>query len=309
MQVIGTIRTGELVATRINDDFSWAEGLIQPQTSSINPVSERALLEAVLQSIEPVGDTELAYSACTDGRLPVRLMDDEMVPVREQLVGADEVSAFYVAETLGLSFYQDPDAPVQERVQAATAFLRENGLLPSSHVACGAGAGFVAVMQNIPRFAQIPAYLARQQALVPALVYDQTLHDRMMAERQIRLADSSLYQGLNHQMFLDAVTATSGTRAVAELKDDGRGVHGHVEEAIIRLRIPGYALNVARLAELTGGRQVFSVNDNRIERLARLFGRGNDDDYRRAYMALEDFADAGHATLAKDLPTWIIERA
>jgi len=266
------------------------------------------MTEAVLQSIEPVTDSELAYSACTDGRLPVKLLSGEPIPVREQMVGADMVSAFYVAETLGASFYKDPAAPVAERVADVAAFLKENGLLPSSHIACGAGAGCVAIAQNILEFVQDERYTARQKALVPSAVYDETLHAAMVAESAARLA-SNIYEGLTAQTFLDAVEQVSGKRAIAELSDDGRGVHGHVEEDIVRVRIPGYAINEAKVAELTGGREVFGVNDTRIEKIARLFARGNDSDYRKAYLALEDFADAGHGTLAKGLPTWIVTQA
>jgi hypothetical protein len=130
----------------------------------------------------------------------------------------------------------------------------------------------------------------------------------MLADGKARLA-SGAYAGLTAQTFLDAVEQVSGKRAIAELNDDGRGVHGHVEEAIIRLDLEGYAVDEAKVGKLTGGREVFGVNDNRMAKLARLFSRGNDVDYRKAYMALEDFADAGHGTLAKDLPTWIVTRS
>jgi hypothetical protein len=113
---------------------------------------------------------------------------------------------------------------------------------------------------------------------------------------------------LSADIFLEAVEAVSGKQAIAELQDDGRGVHGHVEEAIVRIKTPGYAIDEARLASLTGGREVFGVNDARMERMARLFGRGTDNDFRIACMALEDFADCGHGTLANGLPTYIISQ-
>jgi hypothetical protein len=193
-------------------------------------------------------------------------------------------------------------------VRDVAAFLKENHLLPSSHIACGAGAGFVAIVQNIAQFAADPAYVARLKELLPDYIYDDGLHKQILDASTGRLA-AGAYEGLSAQTFLDAVEAASGQRAIAELLDDGHGVHGHLEEAIIRVRIPGKAINEAKVSELTGGREVFGVNDNRIEKLARIFSRGNDADYRKAYMALEDFADAGHGTLAKDLPTWIVTLA
>lgn len=303
------IKVGAFMATKVRDDLLWAEGAIQPQSRFNTETDQRTLTEAVLASIEPVSDSELPYSSCTDGRIPVQLANGEKIPVREQMVGADMVSAFYVAEVLGARFYKDVAAPVAARVKEVADFLHENDVLPSSHIACGAGAGFVAIMQNIVRFSADERFVNRRQELIPADVYSAALHDEMIQSVRQCLQLPTRYEGLTAQTFLDAVIAVSGSRAIAELKDDGRGVHGHVEEQIIRIRVPGYAINEAKVAELTGGREVFGVNDVRIEKIARLFGRGNDDDFKMAYMALEDFANAGHGTLAKGLSTWIVEAA
>jgi hypothetical protein len=299
---------GSLVARRIVDDLSWGEGDIQPHAGHAGVDSQHALMDAVLDNIEPVSDAEAVYSNCTDGRLPMRLLNDEKVPVREQLVGADMVSAFYVAESLGPRFYRDPRAPVDERVHDVAEFLHENGLLPSSHVACGAAGGFVVIAQNIIHFSQDSRYIQRLQTLLPEGVFDATLHETMLKEGQVRL-QTGAYEGLSAETFLRAAEKVSGRRAIAELRDDGRGVRGHVEEAVVRVRVPGKAINEAQVIAETGGRQVFGVNDDRMDYLARLFARGNDQDYRIAVMALEDFASSGHATLAKNLPTYIITPA
>lgn len=296
---------GSLAARRIVDDLSWGEGSIQPQADHADAQAQHALVDAVLDSIEPVSESESAYSSCTDGRLPVHLLDGERVPVREQMVGADMVSAFYVAESLGARFYRNPKAPVAERIMDVANFLHENGLLPSSHVACGAAGGFVTIVENIIRFSQNSRYIQRLQELLPEGVFDAALHETIIKEARSRL-DTGAYDGINPDMFLQAAEKISGKHAIAELRNDGRGVSGHVEEAIMRVRVPGKAINEAQVAAKTGGREVFGVNDNRMERLARLFARGNDQDYRIAVMSLEDFASGGHATLAKDLPTYII---
>lgn len=306
--VISNITVDDLVATRIQDDLSWGEGAIVPQAAYTDTSDQKALITAVLQSIEPVSGDEAAYSSCTDGRIPVKLLSGEAIPVREQMVGADMVSAFFVAEVLGSNFYKDPKAPVAERVQEVAAFLRENDLLPSSHIGCGAAAGFVAIAGNILRFASNQQFVSRVKSLLPEGIFSEELLEELTADISARL-EAGVYEGLTADAFLETVTDVSGDRAVAELQDDGRGIHGHVEEFIIRVRMPGHAINEAKVAQLTEGREVFGVNDTRLEKLARLFGRGNDIDFRKAYIALESFADAGHATLAKDLPTWIITRS
>ncbi len=301
------VRVAGLVAARISDNLTWGEGTIRPLDAHASAEDQGMLLAAVLESIEPVTEEEMPYSACTDGRIPVRLMSGEVIPVREQVVGADLVSAFYVAEVLGASFYKDPAADVRVRLAEVADFLKENGLMPSSHVACGAAGGFVGVMQNIVRFSADKRFMARLRDLLPADVYDEQLYEAVVQASAQQL-NMDAYAGLDAQVFLGAALNASSEHAVAELKDDGRGIHGHVEELIIRVRIPGYGINEAKVAELTKGREVFGVNDNRIEKLARLFGRGNDSDYKKAHMALETFADAAHGTLAKDLPTWIVTK-
>jgi hypothetical protein len=300
-----TIVLNGFTATPIRDDLSWGVGAIKPQAAY---ESTDDLVQAVLQSLTQVTSDEQPYSACTDGRLPVRLLSGDAVPVREQLVGADMVSAFYVAESLGARFYQNPLAPVADRVREVTAFLQANGINPSSHVGCGAAAGFVTITGNAIIFNKDEQFAARQQALLPDGVYDAELHEEMLAANQARL-NGNVYDGLSADVFLAAVEAISGKQAIAELQDDGRGVHGHVEEAIVRVQVPGYAIDEAKVAALTDGREVFGVNDARMERMARLFGRGTDDDYRIALMALEDFADCGHGTLANSLPTYIVTLA
>ncbi len=309
ISIVDELRVGKFVAHHISDDLDWGQGDIRPQSSFIDQDDQRALLTAAMESIEPVTKQELAYSACTDGRMPVRLLDGEMIiPVREQMVGADIVSAFYVAETLGASFYKDPEAPVASRVKDVAMFLQANGLIPSSHISCGAATHFKMIVGNVIRFTANPAYVARLQALLPGGIYTPELHDLILKATKQRL-ENGAYEGLTAQTFIDAVEAWGGKHGIAELRDDNRGIHGHVEEQIIRLRIPGHGINECKLAKLTDGREVFGVNDNRIERVARLFGRGDDKDYRIAHIALEDFVDAAHGTLAKDLPTYVIEEA
>ncbi|HEY8999192.1 MAG TPA: hypothetical protein VIM53_02640 [Candidatus Saccharimonadales bacterium] len=297
---------GRLAARKIADDLSYGLGAIQPQTH--DATAEAELIDATLASIEPVAASELEFSACTDGRLPVKLADGGDVPVREQLVGADMVSAFYVAESLGERFYADPKAPVAERIADVAEFLSENGLLPSTHIACGAAGGFSAITENVVSFGRNPQYIERLKTLLPEDVYDNKLHDEMLKGNEARLK-ADAYAGLTPDIFVAAVKAVSGDHAVAELCDDGRGVHGHVEEAIVRIKVDGQALNPTALAEKTNGRQIFGVSDARMERLARLFSRGAEQDYRIAAMALEDFASSGHATLAKDLPTYVVSIA
>ena len=309
--VLDEVRSGNLIAERIDDGMEWGVGNIVPIPETADAESQRTLVKAALDSVEEVAEREKGTSGCTDGRRPLKLLSGEEVPARKQLVGGNLVTAFYMAEALGDRFYKEPDAPVQERIGSVADFLVGNGYVPSGHVNCGAGAGFTTVSENVYHFTQDTngLFVARAKLLLPDGVYNETLHNEMVAGNQRRATDGT-YDELNPQMFLDAIERVAGKRAIAELNDDGRGVHGHVEENILRMRIGNRAINEAKLAEATGGREAFVVNDDEMDELARLFARGgNDVDYAVARMAAEDFANAGHATLSKDLPTWRIREA
>lgn len=299
------IRIGDMVVTRIADDLSWGVGSIQPQAGFENDEDQAKLIAVVVASLSRVNQNELSYSSCTDGRLPVRLLDGEAVPVREQIVGTDTMLFFHMAEALGNRFYKDADEPLAERIQEVIAFMRDNGLVPCTHVACGAAAGYVPINDNLVKFTAEPRFIARQKALLPEGVYDEALRAEITKGYQDRLS-RGVYADWSDALLMEAIKEVSGGHAIAELNDDDRGVHGHVEEQIVRVQIAGMAINEAQVSARTGGREVFGINDLRLQRHAELLSRGQEEDYKIALMAAEDFTDGGHGTLAKDLPTYTI---
>ncbi|HYH74749.1 MAG TPA: hypothetical protein VD735_02195 [Candidatus Saccharimonadales bacterium] len=299
------VQIGDFIVTRIADDLSWGVGSIQPQDGLNNDADQQRLIETVIASLSRVNAAELAYSSCTDGRLPIKLLDGEAVPVREQIVGTDTMLFFHMAEALGSRFYKDPNEPLAERIQEVIAFMRDSGLVPCTHVACGAAAGYVPINENLVRFTAEPKFAARQQALLPEGVYDESLRATITKGYQDRL-ERGAYADWSDALLMEAVKTASGDHAIAELNDDQRGVHGHVEEQIVRIQVDGLAINETQVCARTSGREVFGVNDLRLQRHAQLIGRGQEEDYKIALMAAEDFTDGGHGTLAKDLPTYIV---
>jgi hypothetical protein len=305
-KVVDEVRYGNFIARRIDvdNDLAWGEGTIQPLAEYQSQEDHRTLIKAVLQSLEPVSKEQKPYSLCTDGRIPVALLDGSPVPVREQIVGTDTTSGLYVAETLGDSFYSTPNLSMDARISEVRDFLKAHGIMPCGHLACGAAAGFTVITENVPRFADNPLFESRTKALLPANTYDVELRVRMHQDNPKRL-QKDIYQDLSAELLLAAAERVSGKQAIAQLKDDGRGVNGHTEEAIIRVKVQGVAINEAKVAAMTGGREVFGVNDVRMDELAQLFAR-DETERKIARMALEDFANAGHGTLAKNLPTWVV---
>lgn len=302
---VNEVRTGTLIARHLPGDMAWGSGSILPIAEYASLEQQEALLRAVMKSLEPVADDERVYASCTDGRKPVRLLDDKTpAPVREQLVGADIVCAFAV-----MDIAEEASAePVQERLMRVAAFLQQQGIAPGTHLGCGAATYFQAILENIIKFSKDPAYLAHVQALLPAGIYDAAVETEIFSAIERKLAQQA-YDGLTLQTFIDTVTSRGGTHGIAELLDDHRGVHGHVEEQVIRVRVPDVAINTARLMELSNGRSVFGMNDLRMERLLKLLSDGDEKRYQRAYMILEHFNNAAYGTLARFLPTYIIEVA
>jgi hypothetical protein len=302
---IDAVQHGSFVATPIKDDLSWGKGQIEPEEAYTGTETKQQLVQTVLDSLAVVNNVEKRYSSCTDGRVPVRLHNGEAVPVREQLVGADTMVVFHMAEVLGGRFYRDPKAPLADRLQEVAVFLHENGLLPCTHIGCGAAGSYVQIVQNLIEFTKNEQFNTRQKNLLPEGTYSDTLREAITKGYEARLQNGA-YEGWSDQLVLDAVHKESPDRAIAELNNDGRGVHGHVEELIIRIQVDDIATNELQVIARTGGREVFSVNDVRMRHLAGLISRGHDEDYRLALMAAEDFTDGGHGTLAKNLPTYII---
>jgi hypothetical protein len=291
---------------------NWMTGAIKGRVFQ-DEAGRQTLAAAVIDSIEVVDEQERAFSSCTDGRQRQALLDGLAVPVREQLVGTDTVAAFVAAEALGERFYGKDDlyAPVERRIVKVVEFLTASGYRPTAHIACGAAGGFTTVLNRATQFIDEPQYIERLKQLVPDGVYDSTLHRLIVGGYQSRL-DSSVYDGYHDGLICEIVEESIGQHGVERYIDDGQGVHGHLEQAVVYLdpSIKGLALNPNKLiAEY--GIQVFAVNSRRADAIARLFSRGGSEemDYKTARLAIEDFAAAGHGTLAYGMETLIISAA
>lgn len=309
---VGATKQGQLVAHWLPQPASWMVGAIKGKLFA-DDAEREALAKAVIESIEPVNGSELVYSSCTDGRQRESLLDEEIVPVREQLVGTDSMAAFVAAEALGERFYGKDDlyAPVERRIDKVLEFLASNGYRPTAHIACGAAGGFLTVLNRSTQFIDNPSYIERLKRLLPDGVYDPALHRLIVGGYQSRL-DSGVYDGYRDGFVCELVERAVGLHAVEKYVDDGRGVHGHLEQAVVYLDqgVKGLALNPNKLIR-QHDMQVFAVNSSRADSIARLFSRGGSEemDYRTARLAIEDFAAAGHGTLAYGMETLIISRA
>lgn len=306
-------KDGRFVAEFLPYSSQWMVGGIEGRKFEGDGERE-AMARDIMACIEQVSHEQQAYSTCTDGRERLRLEDGKPVPVREQLVGTDTMMAFVAAEALGERFYdRDKElyASVTVRLHRVVSFLLEHGIQPTGHISCGAAGGFTGVMSRATQFIGSADYTARLQAVMPAGTYDSVLHRFIVGGYRSRL-DSKVYEGYYDGLVNEIVREKVGSQAVECFHDDGRGVHGHREQAIAYLddSISGQALNPNSLNSLNGS-QVFGVNAARMRAVAGLFSRGGTDrmDYVTALIALHDFAAAGHGTLANGMETLIIRSA
>lgn len=309
-----TIRSknGRFVAEFLPFSTNWMVGGIEGAALA-DLESREELARAVMDCIEVVDVGQLAYSTCTDGRYRIKLDDNSTpVPVREQLVGTDTMLAFVAAEALGERFYgTDTElySSVTKRLYKVVDFMLENGLKPTAHVSCGAAGSFTGVMGKAMQFINSADYTARLQTLMPSGSYNSVIHHFIVGGYKSRL-DSNVYEGYRDGLVADIIRERVGNDAVEHYLDDGRGVHGHREQAVMYLdeSIKGLAINPNTLSDTFDGLQVFGVNAARMMQLAKLFSDGGRSvmDYTTALIAMHDFSAAGHGTLAYTMRTAII---
>lgn len=295
------------VARFVGERMSWGLGNIE--APDYDEAEKAEMARVALDSMVTIDTDELLFSGCTDGRLRLHLGDGSAAPVREKLVGADTVTAFHMAETVGEEFYGDlVDAPVKDRVNFVIRFLIANGLMPSTHgPSCGAAAGYPTILENAVNLSEKPEFTHRQGLLLPQ--YDREIQKKNVEGYKRRL-EAGRYDGWSESIIREGVINTTGQRGVKDLLDDGKGVHGHTEKLIARIKPRGVTIGATLFAARMGGNEVFIVNDARQEYLAQLFSRGdtNSPDFLAAINGSEDFQDAGHATLSSNLETLVIEQ-
>lgn len=303
-------RSGLYVAEFLLQSTDWMVGDI-PGHQFENDGERKQFALTVMNSIREVSVAEAPYSSCTDGRWRLALEDGQPVPVREQAVGADVMTLFIMAEALGERFYRDPNTSVAQRMKEVIEFARQNKIKVSTHIGCGAAGSFLTVIGNSAMFVEQHAYTDRQKQLLPAGMYDISVHRQIANDHQRRLA-AGLYTGYSPELVTNIVRAEVGPHAIEKFRSDGAGVHGHLERSIVRLHedIEGVAVSPNDLYE-SAEVQVFGYNARRLDHLARLYSRGTTEspDYLIARIAGEDFASAGHGTLATGMETLVIRKA
>lgn len=300
---------GKYIAEYLPAASGWMTGTIAGRQFEDDD-QRQAFARSVMEAIEEVGEDEQRYSTCTDGRKRLQLADGNPVPLREQLVGTDTMCAFVAAESLGVHFYGDDlYAAVDVRIRRVVQHLLDSNYMPTAHVACGAAGGFTTVINRATQFIKDKQYIERLQRL-SAGNYNDTLHHLIVGSYQSRL-DSGSYEGYRDGLVAEIVKEMVGPQAVEMYEDDGRGVHGHREQAIVYLdqTMQGRAINPNSL-QAAEDSQVFGVNSSRIDALARTMSadhRGSIG-YLTARLAIEDFSCAGHGTLAANMDTIVVSR-
>jgi hypothetical protein len=300
---------GRFVAEFLGQSSGWMAGTILGK-SFADDDERQAFAAGVFDSLQEVGGEEQKYSTCTDGRKRVKLEDGAAVPVREQLVGTDTMCAFVAAEALGAHFYgEDLYKDVDVRIRRVVQHLLDSGYRPTAHIACGAAGGFTTVINRATQFIKDHDYVARLQRLSDGS-YNATQHHLIVGSYQSRLV-SGVYEGYRDGLVAEIVLEMVGPQAVEYYDDDGRGVHGHRELAIVYLdqTMQGLAINPNGLIAATDG-QVFGINSSRIDALARVMSADDNRgiDYLTARLAIEDFSAAGHGTLAAQMETMVVSR-
>jgi hypothetical protein len=322
---ITTYTNGKLVGEFLDDDPYWMQGNITGDFQIDDEATRQQVVLAALDAIEPTNsNSSLNETTCTDGRYRLGTIGTgRHMGVAEQLVGSSLLTGFVAAEALGDKFYNGSsgvraDSPIKQRFDYAADYFAANGELISAHVGCGGVEGLLPVTINSLTFVQSVEFLNRSMQLMPEDVYDLSIIEAQR-EATLRAIDNGAYLGYSHHLAVDAAIRHSGEDAVESLLNTGRGVHGHVEDFIVRLdhRLGGVALSPNRLnlskigVEEDRTVQAFGINGSSLERLALTLSNGGDNEqvYREAWNAMEVFTDSAHGTLANKLPTLVVRNA
>ncbi len=308
-----TSSNGLYIVENISRPADWMEGDILGTVFEDDTHRVEVAL-AVADGIETVEPGQAAYKTCTDARYRIGLADGEStVPVRGQLVGSSAISGFRAAAALGSDFFPDKIDTLDERIRYVFDAMRDGGQIASTHLNCGAAGNFVTVMNNELRFAANDNFVAGLRDIMPEDMYDPKIHDKVLAGLKECMGRNA-YAGYSDEMILRAVLARPGEdgQAVEKYLDDGRGVHGHREQARVRLAdsLGGVALSPNVLAD-THDFQVFGVNGSSVDTVAKIFSNDGDIEeyYLTARLAIESFTAAGHGTLGRNLETWLVRPA
>lgn len=293
----------------IQDKLQWGEGAIEAPDYNERQIEN--ITQAAIKSITQVPKDLLMKSGCTDGRGRISWLDGSKAEVLQKLVGTDLMTGLAIAEGLGQRFYgKNIDKPIMDRIGIVADYLQQNNITLTTHEGCGARVAYDAIEKNAIRFnSDIKEYAVRTQEIIP----DVTSSSISEVLKEWSQRDNSGYDAEAVRKLVIDRTGPKGSKMLHEEHDK---THGHKEIAIARLNLRGKALSARTFIEemnnsddeLLAGSQIFSVNDDRIIDLARLFA-DNEQQYYLALTAAALFTDAGHATLAKNLPTIYITAA
>jgi hypothetical protein len=292
----------------------WSEGSIK--RPELDDASSELLIATLPKSIVRVDQSDINKSGCTDGRLRASLLDGTVPGVWQKTVGADIMEMVIAAETLGSVFYGDKldKAPFMDRLNYVIQFMKQNQLTPTTHEGCGARVGFTTIVDNAVSFAADDRTAAALSERI-SVFGNQTINRSQIQEVTSKWANRD-FTGYDESKVRELIIQYSGESAVKIYKTDDTQNHGHNEGAIFHIDTPGMAFSTREYSSILAEQnpelsyiQAFSVNDDRInDRLAPTIA---DDETHLiiAKTAMHLFADAGHATLSTDLPTYVLRKA
>lgn len=345
----GRFQIGDLLVTPMADNLEWGLGRIEG--SLHQPTITQRVAKLAVASLQEVAASEEGITTCTDGRLPLLLLNSRLHPVRRQLLANNLGTGVMMAEFLGGDFYEDPTAPVHERFEIVADRLtqgeeetRETGKAPTfgiassplahdaekaphktqesdqipairlaAHEDCGGLAQFPAIMTNAVQFARSNKGLrSRTEEVLVDEFNPDTFYD--LTNRLGNHVDAQAYSRYGSDLGWGIVQRRTGHEGLMQLHNTGPdGVHGHQEKIILWVgeSVTDLALNQRLLSELGGGRgdaQAFGINQSEMRRVARIIGGDNPELVSKAMHAGVMGTHAGHASLAYNLPSFMVER-
>ncbi len=229
-------------------EFGLGEGKI---SSDIEDKGVASLIEQLRECLTPV--THDGYAACIDGRYAKRLMNGQSVPVRVRKAGGSMAPFAATCIAKGPLFTTfSRDASSQEIYEGVVNFQLSHSKRESGHVdefgpSCGAANGAAAHADAVVRKTKEMSQVIT--ALLPEFnPADLTKDHTACVEGAMEFKDSLRSSHWDGPAIVQAA-AQRDPAGIAILRGEHNDLHGHREQGLLIVDIPGYSIDQDILKE------------------------------------------------------------
>lgn len=245
------------------------------------------------EGLIPQGDYRGQYGGCMDGR--DNYLDETGAPFepRPKVIGGPVVFGWTVASIGGFSMLRASAEPLKQ-FDAVAERLVEAGYLPGMHDECGMARGLASVLRSYQEFYAQVASLAGDEAVELAKNKRLVMSVKSGLRETIGLLDAK-GKTMTEPAMQSVVRDIGGPKALIRLRTDPKHPnHGHEEELLLRLRLPGFKIDKPLV--IKRGVKAFYSNEEYARALVEVLAQ-TEEERDRGLIIADHLPLAGDATL------------